>query len=164
MIGEIRSIREKPSVQTVVLCAVLCWLVAMLQVGFLNRLPLLGATVELLFAVVCLIGWKKGGVTGAVAGTVGGFTLDALTSVGISFSPLLFALAGIFMGYMARRLFDHALTYLLSVLPALICLCALRALAVSRFTHAFAVLLGGVIASALLYLPSAVRHVRQRRK
>ena len=164
MIPEIRSVRERPNPWTVVLFSVICWLVAMLQVGCLNRMPLFGATIELLFASVCLIGWKKGAVTGAVTGIVGGFTLDALSAVSISLSPLLFALAGIWMGRIARRLFDHPLTYLLSVLPAFVCLSGLRAVTAARFSHLFAVLLGGMLASAALYLPAAVRWIKRCRK
>ena len=160
--GDIRSVRERPTVPSVIVCALICWLAASVQVGFFHALPVCGAVVELTFALVCYIGWRRGALTGAVAGVVGGFVLDALTTVGLSVLPVLFMLGGIYMALAAEHLFDRPLTHLLALLPAYAVLGGYRAMVVGRFSHLFAVLLAGYIASVILYIPSAIRFYRGR--
>ena len=160
--GDIRSVRERPTVLSVVLCALLCWLLTTLQIGFFNRLPIFGATVEVVFAAVLYVGWRRGALTGAVAGLVGGFMLDALGSGGLSVLPLLYLVAAVYMALAAERLFDHPLTYLLALLPPFAVLGGYRALSVGRFSHVLAVMLGAYLVSVLIYLPSAIRFFKKR--
>lgn len=161
--GKIQSVRERPTTMSVVLCALLCWLLAMVQVGFFNRLPIFGATIELVLAAVCYIGWRRGALTGAVAGTVGGFILDALTATGVSLLPIIFAVAGIYMAMAAERLFDHPFTYGLTLLPVYALMGGYRALWCGQFMRVFAVMAGGYLVSLVIYVPSAIRFFRGRR-
>ena len=161
--GEIHSVRERPTALSVILHALLMWLLCMIQVGFFNRIPLFGATVELVLAGVCYIGWRRGALTGAVAGVVGGFMLDALSTAGLSLSPLIFMAAGIYMAVSAEHLFDRPLTYLLALLPVHVLIGIWRAVVVGSFTHFFAVLLAAYVASIAAYLPSVVRFFRKKR-
>ncbi len=169
MIGNIRPVRERPSPLSVVLLCLLTWLCAMLQIGFLNRLPLFGAPIELTLVAVCMIGWKKGALTGAVTGLVGGYVLDSLSGTGLSLGPLLLLAAGVMMGYLAERLFDRPITYLLSLLPVGILFSLYRAIAGEaagfggRAAHFGAVLLGVVIAGILIELPHMVRYYKKRK-
>ena len=55
MIDEIRSMRDRPTPFWVIVCGLLGWLAAMVQVGFLNKLPILGAGAELVLAVVDIL-------------------------------------------------------------------------------------------------------------
>lgn len=161
--GDIRSVRERPTVVSVILCALITWLSVMVQVGFFQPLPICGATVELTFAIICYVGWRRGALTGAVAGVVGGATLDALTSTGVSVLPVLMMLAGIYMALAAEHLFDRPLTYLLALLPAYAVLGGYRALIFGRFSHVFAVMLCGYLASVVIYIPAAIRYFRRAR-
>ena len=73
-----------------VLYLALIWLFCIVQASFLSFIPLFSAVIELVYALVLLLGWKHGPMAGAVFGMMGGFLLDALTGVGISVLPLLF--------------------------------------------------------------------------
>lgn len=161
MIGEIRSLRDQPTPVSVVICGLIGWLSAMVQVGFLNRLPILGAGGELVLAVACLIGWRRGPLCAAVSGVVGGFVLDALCGTGLSLSPLLFFAAGICMSMLIRRFFDHPLTYAVSLLPPAVAVGIERAIRAGRLKVFFGVLIGVYLASAVIYLP---RFLRRRRR
>lgn len=161
--GDIRSVRERPTPLSVILHALLIWVVAMVQLGFFNRVPLFGATVEVVLCGVFYVGWRRGALTGAVTGVVGGFVLDALGTSGISLLPLVMMVVGIYAAFIAERLFDHPLTYLLSLLPVHIVFAAWRAVSLGSFPHAFAVLGGAYIASFAIYLPSLVRRFKKRR-
>lgn len=169
MIAEIRPVRERPSPLSVVLLSLLAWLCAMLQVGFFNRLPLLGFPIELTLVAVCMIGWRRGSLTGAVAGIVGGYVLDSLSATGLSLCPLLLLAAGVVMGLLAERLFDHPVTYLLSLLPIGIVFSLYRALTSESVGFAGkarcfgVVLLGIVLAAIVLELPRAVRYYKKRK-
>ena len=94
---------------------------------------------------------------------VGGFMLDALSTTGISISPVIFMVAGIGLAYLSEHLFDGPVTYLLALLPAHIALAVLRAVQFGSFVHAFAVLLVVYIASVAAYIPTMVRSFRKRR-
>ena len=161
--GDIRSVRERPTPLSVILHAFLIWVIAMIQVGFFNRIPFFGATVELVLCGVAYIGWRRGALTGAVIGVIGGYMLDALGSTGISVAPLVFMLVGIYAAVCAEHLFDHPLTYLLALLPVHLGISVWRAVAYGSFLHVFAVLGGAYIASLAVYIPTIVRRVRRRR-
>jgi hypothetical protein len=141
----------------------------MFQVGFLHRLPLFGAPMELTLIAVCMIGWKKGALTGAIVGTVGGYVLDSLSSTGISLCPLLFLAAGVLMGLLAERLFDRPVTYLLALLPVCIMFSIYRAFTseavgfADKALYALAVLFGAVLAGIVVELPAAIRYYKRRK-
>ena len=169
MIGDIRPIRERPSPLSVVLLCLLVWLCAMLQVGFLNRLPLFGAPIELTLVAVCMIGWKKGATAGAVTGLVGGFMLDSLSSTGLVLCPLLFLAAGVVMGLLAERLFDRPVTYLISLLPVGLAFSLYRALTCeavglgAKARYFGAALLGILPAGVIVALPWAIRYYKRKK-
>lgn len=169
MIGDIRPVRERPSPLSVILLCLLVWICAMFQVGFLHRLPLFGAPMELTLAVVCMIGWRRGALTGAIVGTVGGYVLDSLAGTGVSLCPLLFLAAGVLMGLLAERLFDRPITYLLSLFPVCISFFLYRAIASEavgfggKVLYALAVLFGAVLAGIIIELPVAVRYYKRRK-
>ncbi len=169
MIGDIRPVRERPAPLSVILLCLLVWLCAMFQIGFLNRLPLLGAPIELTPVVVCMIGWRKGALTGAIAGTVGGYVLDSLSVTGVSLCPLLLLAAGVLMGILADRLFRHSITYLISILPVGIVFALYRAIVSEAAgfggkARTFgAMLLGILVAATLLELPALIRYYKKRK-
>lgn len=169
MIGDIRPVRERPAPLSVLLLCLLVWLCAMFQIGFLNRLPLLGSPIELTLVVVCMIGWRKGALLGAVTGMVGGYLLDSLSSTGISLCPLLLLAAGVLMGMLAERLFHHSVTYLIALLPVGVAFSLFRALMSEAATFGGkarvfgATLLGIVLAAVLLELPALVRYYKKRK-
>ena len=169
MIGDIRPVRERPSPLSVVLLCLLVWLCAMLQVGFLNRLPLLGSPIELTLIVVCMIGWRKGALMGAITGMIGGYVLDSLSNAGVSLCPLLLLAAGVLMGVLAERLFHHPITYLIALLPVGVAFSLYRAIFSeaagfgARACMFGATLLGMVLAAVILELPRTVRYYKKRK-
>ena len=170
MIGDIRPVRERPAPLSVILLCLLTWLCAMFQIGFLNHLPLLGAPIELTMVVVCMIGWRKGALTGAITGLFGGYVLDSLSVTGVSLCPLLLLAAGVAMGLLADRLFRHSLTYLIALLPVGVAFALYRALFSSeaatlggKARALGATLLGIVIAAILLELPALIRYYKKRK-
>ena len=169
MIGDIRPVRERPAPLSVLLLCLLVWLCAMFQIGFLNRLPLLGSPIELTPVVVCMIGWRKGALLGAVTGMVGGYLLDSLSSTGISLCPLLLLAAGVLMGMLAERLFQHSVTYLIALLPVGVAFSLFRALMSEAATFGGkartfgAALLGILLAAVLLELPALIKQYKKRK-
>ncbi len=161
MIGDIRPLRDQPTPVSVIVCGLVCALAATVQVGFLNRLPILGAGAELVLAVVCLIGWRRGTLCAAVGGVVGGFILDALCTDGISLSPLLFLAAGVYMSMIVRRFFDHPITYALSLLPPALIVALERAIRAGELKVFFGVWIGVYLASVVIYLPRVLRKRRR---
>ena len=161
MIDDIRPLRDRPTPVMVLVCGLIGWLAAMVQIGFFNRLPLLEAGAEIVLAVVCLIGWRRGTLCAAVSGLVGGFVLDAMSTVGISLSPVLFLVAGIYMSMIVRRFFDHPLTYFVSFLPPVIVVGIVRAIYAGRVKAFFGVLIGAYLAAAVMYLPRVLRRRRR---
>ena len=161
--GDIRSVRERPTPLSVILHALLIWVVAMVQVGFFNRLPLFGATVEIVLCGVAYVGWRKGALTGAVTGVLGGFMLDALGTQGLSLSPVILMAVGVYAAFVAERLFDHPITYLLAMLPVNLGVAVWRAVQVGSWKHAFAVLAASYLATLFVYLPTIVRRFKKRR-
>ena len=146
-----------------VLYVALMWLFCMFQASFLSFIPLFGAVIELVYALVLLLGWKRGPMAGAVFGMIGGFLLDALTGVGISVLPLLFFVGGVCAAFAAKRLFDHPLTYLMMAVPSHLVLGIWRAVCEKSFVHLFAVLLAGVIGSVIVYIPAGVKYLRGKK-
>ena len=161
--GDIRSVRERPTPLSVIVHALLIWVVAMVQVGFFNRLPLFGATIEVVLCGVAYVGWRRGALTGALTGVVGGFMLDALGEAGLSLSPLVFMVVGIYAAFVAERLFDHPLTYLLALSPVHLAVAVWRAVEVGSWVHALAVLAGAYLASIATYAPTILRKIKKRR-
>lgn len=155
-----KSAREPLTPLKWALYVLLLWLFCIVQASFLSYVPLFGAVIELAFALVLLLGWKKGPVAGAVFGMIGGFLLDALTGVGISVLPLLFFVGGVYAAFVAKRLFDHPLTYLVMTVPVYLMLGIWRAICEKSFIHLFAVVLAGVIGSVIVYIPAGVRYWR----
>ena len=86
-----------------------------------------------------------------------------LNSFQLKCITVLMMVVGIYAAFIAERLFDHPLTYLLSLLPVHIVFAAWRAVSLGSFPHAFAVLGGAYIASFAIYLPSLVRRFKKRR-
>lgn len=169
MIGDIRPVRERPAPLSVILLCLLVWLCATFQIGFLNRLPLLGTPIELTLVAVCMIGWRKGALTGAITGLFGGYVLDSLSNTGVCLCPLLLLAAGALMGILAERLFRHSITYLISLLPVGVAFALYRALigeaaAFGGKARTFgATLLGILLAAIILELPALIRYCKKRK-
>ena len=161
MIDEIRPFKERPGPWRLLVFALLGWLVSMIQVGFLGRLPLLGAPIPLLAAVCVLVAWKYGAASGAVLGVVGGLTLDVLSAHALALSPLLLVAFAIYTDRAAARLFDHPLSRLLAALPPYAVWGAVTALRAGSLATGAAALLGAILATVLLSIPGFVRLLRR---
>ena len=155
-----RAKSESPTLVKWVIYGLLAWLFAVIQVGFLSHVAIFGATIEVTFAFILMIGWKKGPVVGGILGMIGGFILDALMGVTISVLPLLFFAAGVYAAFAAKRLFDHPLTYVLMSVPAHVVLAGWRGLCENSMGYALAVLLAGLIGSVVVYIPEGIRYFR----
>ena len=162
MIDEIRPFKERPGALSLILFGLLGWLCAMLQVGFFHRLPLMTAAMPLLCVVCVLVSWRRGEVTGAVLGAVGGLTLDALAAARICLTPLLLIALALYVGWASRRLFDHPVSRLLVGLPPYVCLGVIRGMREHSTRAAFGTFLGAMLLTALLLLPYTVRYIKRR--
>ena len=157
-----RVVKEPPTLLKWIGMILLVWLVAMIQAAYFSYIPIFGATIELTAALVLLYGWKKGPMVGAVTGMIGGWLLDALMGQSISIMPLVLFAFGAYAAFAAKQLFDHPLTYILMTLPAYVVLGIWRAVAVSKFSHVFAVIFVGIIGSFIVYIPALIKYVKRR--
>jgi hypothetical protein len=89
--------------------------------------------------------------------------LDALGAAGLSLSPLLLMIVGVYAAFVAERLFDHPLVYLLALLPVHLGVAVWRGVAAGTWQYAAAALAGAYLASLAVYLPTIVRRVKRRR-
>lgn len=136
-------------------------LAAVVQLSVLGRLPLPGATPEVVAVLVAAVAVRRGVASGAVAGFAGGLLLDvAPPAAGVlGTAALLLAVVGAGAGVVAERTRAPWPTALLTVVgsaAAVPVLAGLLAAALNRPTGGVAVVLGLVPTQALWALPLAL--------
>lgn len=110
------------------LLIVMTWLLALLQHSVLTVFPLLGVTVELVAATVCLISYRSGWKMGVIAACFGGFFLDSFAAARLALLPLLLTLIAVFVAFCARRLLYHFWLYVAATTVGALMLSAYRIL------------------------------------
>ena len=85
-----------------IIFSLLLVIATLFQVSFFR---VFGKVPAIVLCFVSAIGFLSGEKCGAVCGIVGGFFIDMLGSTGITFSPLLYMLAGYFCGYFLKFFF-----------------------------------------------------------
>lgn len=93
-----KAISAKVTITVIILSLILIVL-SLFQVSFFK---VFGKVPALVLSFVCATGFVFGEKLGGVCGIVGGFFIDIVGSDGISFSPLIFMLAGYFCGYFLK--------------------------------------------------------------
>lgn len=161
-IKQYRVKSEQPTLVRWIVLILLLWLFALIQAAFLSYVPLFGATIELTAAFVLLIAWKRGPLVGGILGMIGGCLLDALMGQRISLLALILFGLGVYAALAAKRLFDRPLSYLLMTLPAYVILGVWRAISMAKFSHVFAVIFVGILASLIVYFPTLVKYFRRK--
>lgn len=78
---------------------------SLLQITLIPRYPIFGVSPDLVLSCVLAAAMFEGAKFGAVAGTLAGFFIDAVGSIGLSLSPLLYCVFGYVTGICAEFLF-----------------------------------------------------------
>ena len=112
-----RGIRPE-LVKRIALYGVLCIVLCALQCSFFGRLSHIPATPDLLIGAVMAIALLDSVRSAAVFAVAGGFMIDAVGSVGISLSPLLYLVAVCAIGLLAAKMLPSFFSYLLLLLGA----------------------------------------------
>jgi len=82
---------------------------SLLQVTLVPRYPIFGVSPDLVLSCVLAAAMFEGAKFGAVTGVAAGFFIDAIGSVGLSLSPLLYCIFGYVTGICAEFLFRRGL-------------------------------------------------------
>ena len=82
---------------------------ALLQVTLIPRYPIFGVQPDLVLSCVLAASMFEGAKFGSVIGVAAGFFIDAIGSVGLSLSPLIFCVFGYVTGICAEFLFRRGL-------------------------------------------------------
>ena len=83
----------------------------LLQITLVPRYPIFGVSPDLILSCVLAAAMYEGGKFGAVMGVAAGFVIDAVGSVGLSLSPLVYMLFGYIAGICAEFLFRRGLLF-----------------------------------------------------
>lgn len=114
--GSHKSRINKRLICECVIFSVLLIIATLFQVSFFR---VFGKVPAIVLCFVCAIGFLCSEQSGAICGIVGGFFIDMLGSAEITFSPLLYMLAGYFCGYFLkfffRKNFPSFIVYSLAV-------------------------------------------------
>ena len=147
-------------VKRVALYGVLLLLLAAAQCSFFARLRHLPATPDLILGLVVavtLLDSRKSGIGVAIAG---GFLIDALGSVGVSLSPILYVTVAVLVGFPAQKMLPSFFSWLILMLPSVLCGgvygCARLWMRLGAFSLSEAltgVLLPGVVSTLILCMP-----------
>lgn len=82
---------------------------SLLQITLVPRYPIFGVSPDLVLSCVLATAMFEGAKFGAITGVAAGFFIDAVGSVGLSLSPLLFCVFGYVTGICAEFLFRRGL-------------------------------------------------------
>ncbi len=107
------------------------------QCSFFARLTFLPATPDLMVGVVVAVALIDSPKAGAAVAVGGGFVIDALGGVGISWSPLLYLTVALVMGLLAEKFMVRWVSFAILLLPAL-------------FLRSMATMIGAMLLAELL--------------
>lgn len=108
-------------IKRIALYGILLLVLAAAQCSFFARLRHLPATPDLILGfvvAVTLLDSQRSGVAVAIAG---GFLIDALGSVGISLSPILYVTVAVLVRIPAQKMLPRFFSWLILMLPAVLC-------------------------------------------
>lgn len=96
------------------------FLLAIVQCSFFARLKFLPVTPDLILGALLTILLLESPQAATVFALIGGFFLDALGGVGISWSPLLYWMTVVLLGFPAVKMMKNFRAWLLLMIPALL--------------------------------------------
>lgn len=82
---------------------------SLIQVTLVPRYPIFGVSPDLVLSCVIAAAMFEGAKFGAVTGVISGFFIDAIGSVGLSLSPLIYCVFGYVVGICAELIFRRGL-------------------------------------------------------
>ncbi len=107
-------------IKRILLYGFLLLLLCAAESSFLGRLRYLPAVPDLILGATVAVTLLDSQRAGAVFGAAGGFLSDALGSVGISLSPILYLLVALTVGSLAAKMMARLPSFFLLMLPALL--------------------------------------------
>ena len=108
------------TVKRIVIYGVLLLALSVLQCSFFARLRFLPATPDLMLGAVVGILLLDSDHAAMIAAVAGGFLLDAVGGVGVSFSPLLYFVVVATMSLLARKVIPGWFSFLALLAPSLL--------------------------------------------
>ena len=121
MRGGMRGTGLSPEVtKRVVVYGLLLLLLGSAQVSFFARVVWLPAIPDLLLGTVVALSLLESERVAVVAAIGGGFLIDALGSVGVSLSPILYLIVALAICPLAAKMLPRFLSWALLMLPALV--------------------------------------------
>ena len=108
------------TVKRIVIYGALLLILSALQCSFFARLRFLPATPDLILCVVLGILLLDSEQAAVIAAVAGGFIVDAVGGIGISFGPLFYLLAVALMSLLAKKVMPSVLSFAVLLLPALL--------------------------------------------
>lgn len=97
--------RKPTATRTILIVAAV--LLALVRLIVEPNISLAGVTPDILFILVCIIGFARGSTTGVIAGFIIGLIADLLGLTPIGLSSLLFCVTGYLTGTFDRNLFEE---------------------------------------------------------
>ena len=93
---------------------------AIAQCSFFSALKPMGATPDLMVGLVVALALSSTFEETAVCAVAGGYVVDALGGVGLSFSALFYLLLGVTLGMIAKKIMQSFPSYAVLLIPACI--------------------------------------------
>ena len=91
---------------------------AIAQCSFFSALKPMGATPDLMIGLVVALALSSSLEETAVCAVAGGYVIDALGGVGLSFSALFYLLLGVTLGIIAKKIMPSFPSYAVLLIPA----------------------------------------------
>ncbi|MBO5884067.1 MAG: hypothetical protein J6Q78_06650 [Clostridia bacterium] len=88
------------------------------ECSFFSALKPMGATPDLILGLVVALALTSTLEETAVCAVVGGYVIDALGGIGLSFSALFYLLVGVSIGIMAKKIMQSFPAYAVLLIPA----------------------------------------------
>ncbi len=107
-------------IKRILLYGFLLLFLAAAESAFFGRLKYLPAVPDLILGATVAVTLLDSQRAGALVGAVGGFLSDALGSVGLSLSPILYLLVALTVGSLAEKMMGRLPSFSLLMLPALL--------------------------------------------
>lgn len=108
------------TVKRIVIYGLLLLILSAMQCSFFARLRFLPATPDLILgAVLGILLWDSESVA-AVSAVAGGFLLDAVGGIGVSWSPLFYLLTVAVMSLLSKKVMPGLLSFFAILLPSLL--------------------------------------------